>query len=119
MNDERLQILKMVQEGKLSPEEAAKLLEAVEQPAAKERGPKPKHLRLVMVDGPKRSTFSVGVGLATWALKVVPGTFLYSDSEGQRRIDTEAVLEAVESGTTGKVMEIVEGQNRLEIWLEA
>ncbi len=64
MSDERLRILKLVAEGKASPDEAEKLMEAV----AKEEKPKgpagtPKYLR-VTVDSAKGDKVNVRVPLA-------------------------------------------------------
>ena len=111
MNDERLQILKMVQEGKVSPEEAAKLLEAVEQPETKR--PKPKSVRLVIVEGGKTATVVLSVGLVQWLLKL-PMTVLQIGT-----YDKDAVLEAITRGNVGKVLETEEGNKRFEVWLDA
>lgn len=111
MNDERLQILKMVQEGKVSPEEAAKLLEAVEQPEAKR--PKPKSVRLLIVEGGKTSMLVLNVGMVQWLLKL-PMTVLQIGT-----YDRDAVLEAVTRGAVGKVLEAEEGNRRFELWLDA
>lgn len=120
MSDERLQILKMVREGKVSPEEAAKLLEAVEQPVVKERGQgKPRHLRLEYTEGSKRSSFSVGVGLVNWALRLLPGSFTMDVDGIVRKIDRQQILDAIAHGATGKILEAEEGKDRLEIWLDA
>lgn len=111
MNDERLQILKMVQEGKVSPEEAAKLLEAVERPEA--RRPKPKSVRLVIIEGSKSSVVALNIGMVQWLLK------LTSTSVQLGAFDKEAILEAISQGTVGKVLEAAEGNKRFEIWLDA
>lgn len=119
MSDERLQILKMVQDGKVSAEEAAKLLEALEQPTPKGKAPggQPKHLRLEYSEGGKRSSFSVGVGLVTWALKLFP---LSMDVNGiAQKVDRQQILDAIQNGTVGKIFEAEEGRDRLEIWLDA
>lgn len=111
MNDERLQILKMVQEGKVSPEEAAKLLEAVEQPDAKR--PKPKSVRLVIAEGGKTSVLALNVGMVQWLLKL-PMTVIQIGAH-----DKDAVLEVVTRGNVGKVLEAEEGNRRFEVWLDA
>ena len=110
MNNERLQILKMVQEGKVSPEEAAKLLEAVEQPDAKRQ--KPKNIRLLITEGTKTQTLALSLGLAQWLLKIPAATHLGV-------FDKEQILEAISRGAAGKVLEAEEGNKRFEIWLDA
>lgn len=111
MSDERLQILKMVQEGKVSPEEAAKLLEAVEQPDPKR--PKPKNVRLAIMEGTKTQQIVLNLSLVQWLFKL-PTTAI---SMGV--FDKEAILEAISRGTPGKVLEAEEGNRRFEIWLDA
>jgi hypothetical protein len=121
MKSERLQILNMVQEGRVSPEEAAKLLEALEQPAAApKRGAavsRPTHVRLVTREGGKNRSFSVGIGLARWVLHL-PGA-LIQWQDGDRKVDLSILLQAIEDGFVGKVMEANEGSNHIEIWLDA
>lgn len=114
MSDERLQILKMVQEGKLSPEEAARLLDAVgvQSPAT---GPKPTHIRLKLHDGSKTRHFSVGVGFASWVLGLVADMQIKA---GGVHFDNRQLLEAIQRGTPGKVFEADEDGQRIEVWLD-
>jgi hypothetical protein len=121
MSDERLQILKMVQEGKVSAEEAAKLLDAVEQPAGKgkESGPRARHVRFEYTEGSKRSSFSVGVGLVNWALRILPASFTVDVNGAAQKINRQQILDAIEGGVTGKIFEWEDGKDRLEIWLDA
>lgn len=116
MSGERLQILKMVHEGKISPEEASKLLDAVEQ-SPKRAGPRPTHLRIVLSDGGKVRNFSVGMGLARWALSL-PGIVEFELGEGRERINREALLEAIDHAPIGRIATAAEGSKRLEIWLD-
>lgn len=118
MNDERMQILKMVQAGKLSPEEASRLLEAVEQPAPRPAGgPKPTHIRVMLLDEGRPKSFSVGMGLARWLLSV-PGLMVLDLKGSGYKVDNAAILEAISTGSVGKVFEAQEGKKRVEIWLD-
>ncbi|HYF93901.1 MAG TPA: hypothetical protein VD969_16935 [Symbiobacteriaceae bacterium] len=111
MNDERLQILRMVQEGKVSPEEAAKLLEAVEQPEGKRQ--RPKSVRLLIVEGGRTQMLSLNLGLVQWLFRLPAAGFHVGV------FDKEAILEAISKGTVGKALEAEEGNRRFEIWLDA
>lgn len=113
MSDERLQILKMVQEGKVSAEEATRLLDALGEGQSKPgaKGPKATHVRVHLTEGRKVANFSIGVGLARWVLSLP----LVSLAE----VDAEQLVQLIESGATGKVMEFSEGDRRLEVWLDA
>ncbi len=115
MSDERLQILKMVEEGKVSAEEATRLLDAVESGPKAGKGPKATHIRIHAVEGKKVTNFSVGVGLARWVLNLPFGGIWLDD----KRVDTDQLVQMIDSGATGKVMEIVEGDKRLEVWLDS
>ncbi|MFZ5815738.1 MAG: SHOCT-like domain-containing protein [Bacillota bacterium] len=113
MSDERLQILRMVAEGKVSAEEATNLLDALEN-APKPRGPKATHLRVHIVDGRKVTNFSLGVGLVRWVLSIP----MLNVELGSARLDIEQLAQLVESGMTGKVMEFSEENRKIEIWLD-
>lgn len=115
MNDDRLQILRMVQEGKVSAEEAAKLLEALEAPA-KPDGPKPKHIRVMITEGGKTKSFSIGMGLATWAVGVASTLSIFV---GETKVDKAMLQDAIARGVTGKIFEAAEDGQRVEIWLDA
>lgn len=115
MSNERLQILRMVEEGKVSAEEAAKLLDALEQPARPDE-PRPRHIRVTMLEGGKTKNFSIGIGLASWALSVA-GSF--SMSVGETRVDKALLEDAIARGVTGKILEAAEDGKRIEVWLEA
>jgi hypothetical protein len=121
MNDERLQILKMVQEGKVSPEEAARLLEALEQPDSKNgKGrPKARSLRISVRDGAKSQSIVLNIGMVRWLLRV-PGFIALNltDSRGNR-LDLDALADAVDNGAIGKVFEAEDGNHRVEIWIDA
>lgn len=118
MNNERLQILKMVQEGKLSADEAGKLIDALEQPQPPKTGAKPTHIRVVMTEGGKPKSFSVGLGLARWVL-AIPGLVVFDLKGEAGRFHTDQLLEAIDNGKVGKVFEAHEGSKRVEIWLDA
>lgn len=117
MNDERLQILSMVQEGKISPEDAARLLDALEQPrqAPIAGGPRPAHIRVQVNDGGKTMKFSVGVKMATWILSL---PWVLEFGSGQPNLNKEMLTEAITNGRVGKVFEATEGRQHIEIWLD-
>lgn len=117
MSDDRLQILRMVQAGKISPEEAVRLLEAVEQPGGR-RGVRPTQVRLTLSEGERTRTLMVSAGLAAWALEVLPAA-IRLDPGGAGVPHEGELLAAIQSGSVGRVLEVTEGDRRLEVWLEA
>ncbi|HLN63602.1 MAG TPA: hypothetical protein VK464_18860 [Symbiobacteriaceae bacterium] len=116
MNDERVQILRMVQEGKVSPEEAAKLLDALEQPDAKQGArQKARYVRIVIVDGNRTQTIAVSAAVAKWLLQL-PGGLIVQTPGG---LTPEVLADAIANGSLGKVFEAENGDQRVEVWLEA
>jgi hypothetical protein len=71
MADERLQILRMVENGKLTAEEAARLIDALgeSEPATPAQ---PRRLRLNVVSGGTRISISAPIAVAEAAAKLIP-----------------------------------------------
>ncbi|HEY3366534.1 MAG TPA: hypothetical protein VGK74_15880 [Symbiobacteriaceae bacterium] len=121
MTDDRLQILQMVREGKVTPDQAAKLLDALEQPSRPKepnaaRAAK-RQVRVQIWDGGRPKSFSVNLGVARWVLGL-GGVFSFSLGSRNQSLDGRAMLEAIEKGAPGKVFEAEENGNRIEVWLD-
>lgn len=114
MSEERLQILRMVESGKISADEAAKLLEAVDSSAQPNR---PKTLKVRVTEPNRRAnTISVSVGMADWLVRWV-GSMVQVNVDGAR-VDLEKLGEMLRQGVPGKVMDIEDNGRRIEIWME-
>lgn len=156
--DDRIRVLRMVQQGKLTPEDAVKLLEAMgpqvvpgraswtEDPGAgayraEQAGWRPgyvgeqhervlhaaeeklrmarlsgKTLRIrVVEDGEDRVRLNIPLGLARSALRLLPR----SASRYMEGIDLEALVEQIEHGAAGKILEVMdEDETGVEITVE-
>ncbi|MGC9334049.1 MAG: SHOCT-like domain-containing protein [Anaerolineae bacterium] len=124
--EERMQILNMVAEGKISAEEGAKLLSALE-PERKKKEPPPS-----AVSGPSAARwFRVRVtDLETGKNKVNVNLPMSLVDVGTRMgarfapeledFDFDAIIEQVKSGAQGKIIEVEdsEGGERVEIYVE-
>lgn len=126
--DDRLRILRLVQQGKLTPEQGLKLLEALAPPpppppterAGVGVGPRPgggvsvgsgmgaqpargRMLRIrILEEGEDRVNLNIPLGLARSALRLIP-------ARAQRHlagVDLEALLDQIEHGATGKILVI-------------
>ncbi len=122
--EERMQILKMIEEGKISAEEGAKLLAALS-------AGKPDTSRQDSQGGANRRQFRVRVtDLATGRNKVninIPmslvnvgikmGARFAPDIEG---INFDEIVAAIKSGSQGKIVDVVdeEDNERVEIYVE-
>jgi hypothetical protein len=120
-SEERLKILQMIQDGKISPEDGAKLLEALSRGAGRagSRGPiaadDGRYMRIRVTDlvtGRAKvsvnlplSLVSAGIGIAA---KYVPG------------VEEEVLMEAIRSGMSGKIIEVIEEEqgDHVEIFIE-
>lgn len=126
--EERLKILKMIEEGKISAEEGAKLLAALK---AGRRGPgiptppRPpggggpaRWLRIRVTDtrtGRSKATVQIPLGLIDAGLKI--GAHFAPEVEG---VDMSNVLEALRAGMTGKIIDVVDEEDgeHVEIFVE-
>ena len=119
MNEERMRILKMLEEEKISVEEATKLIEAVEAPQETEIAPqgKPKWLRVRVQDGEdEKVSVNLPLSLARVALKFIP-----QQARGrieEQGIDIDAILNEVTETKIGKLVEVQDGDEHVEVWIE-
>jgi hypothetical protein len=122
MNEDRLRILKMVQEGKVSPEEGERLIEALgdAQPSGEAKPKKPKLLKIRVKEGDKtKVNVTIPISLAKLGLKFIP-----KDAQmtlGDQKIDLEEILRVIEEGVPdGKIVDVddEDGNTKVEIVVE-
>lgn len=120
-SEERMKILKMVQEKKITAEDAVKLLSALEKAEQRQQSPggsESRWLRVRITDmhsGKQSVNVNLPLGLVNVGLKM--GARFIPDMEGVR---VEELAEALRQGLTGKIMDIIdedEGQ-RVEVYVE-
>jgi hypothetical protein len=131
--EERLKILTMVQEGKITPEEAAELLETLnsappppthaagaETPAADQgnRGRKPRWFRVRVTDsetGKPRVNVRLPVGMVSVGLKM--GAKYAPQIEG---FDSNELMQIIESGELGQIVDVYDDDDgeHVEVFLE-
>lgn len=127
LSEERMQVLKMVEEGKISAAEAAKLLAALEESAQKERqessqsstgGSKKRRVRICVTDSvtgrQKKVNVNLPFGVVNVARKI--GTKLPADIGG---VNVEELLDSIGEEAEGKVFDVQEaGGKRVEVFVE-
>jgi hypothetical protein len=123
--EERLQILKMIEEGKISATEGAELLRALDTKSDRPNPPEPmkgastpRWFRVRVTDvqsGRNKVNINIPMGLVNVGIKM--GARFAPEIEGER---LESILEAVRSGQLGKVMDITDEEDgeRVEIFVE-
>ncbi|HHX28217.1 MAG: SHOCT-like domain-containing protein [Bacillota bacterium] len=126
MEEERVRVLNMVKEGKITVEEAMKILEALGTPEEEPEAPqsKARWLRVRITDlktnKPKVSV-NLPIGLVDWALRT--GTKVASfggvDLNGMG-VNLEELRSAINYGLKGKIIDVVdeEEQTHIEVLVE-
>jgi len=124
MREETMKILKMVEEKKISAEEAAKLLEALERSSGKEETSQEKYgktLRIKVFEGdlskPKVNV-NIPLTIVKFIGKLMPDRVKTKLDE--HNVSFEQIMEMVEKGETGKLVEVedTEENERVEIYIE-
>jgi hypothetical protein len=122
--EERLQILQMVAEGKITAEEGAKLLAALEPSRKREAQPStmepsaPRWFRVRVTDlATGKSKVNVNLPMNLVEVGTRMGARFAPDLEG---VNLRQIVEQIKSGAQGKVIEVedVEGGERVEIYVE-
>ena len=122
--EERMKILKMIEEGKLSAEEGTKLLAALSQKrptALGISGGMPggaKWLRIRVTDtrtGRSKASVQIPLALVDAGLKI--GAHFAPEVEG---VDMSNVMEALRAGVTGKIIDVTDDEDgeHVEIYVE-
>ena len=126
LKEERLQILKMLEEGKITADDAAKLLAALDMSVAKEQADatpsqldnKAKWLRVHVTNqatGKRKVNVNLPISLVNVGLKM--GAKFAPDLD---ETAMDEVIEAINSGKQGKIIEMddEESGERVEIFVE-
>lgn len=131
--EERIKILQMVQEGKISPEDAAQLLEAIGAGERPQRvgsaslagdsdqgglGRKPRWLRVRVTDtdsGKPRVNVRLPISMVNVGLKM--GSKFAPQIEG---LDATELMQVIESGELGQIVDVYDDEDgeHVEVFLE-
>jgi hypothetical protein len=126
--EERMKILKMIEEGKISAEEGAKLLAALAEgrrssldptaPGRPGRPGAPRTLRIRvtdMVTGRSKASVQIPLALVDAGMKI--GAHFAPEVEG---VDMTNVMDALRSGVTGKIIDVTDEEDgeHVEIFIE-
>jgi hypothetical protein len=122
--EERMQILKMIEDGKISAADGANLLRALDQDSRNQHveplkgASAPRWFRVRVTDsisGRHKVNVNIPVGLVHVGLKM--GARFAPDVEG---VDFEEIMEAIRSGQHGKIVDVSDEETgeRVEIFVE-
>jgi hypothetical protein len=121
--EERIQILKMIEEGKISASEGAELIRALDQNSQETKDPlkgasQPRWFRVRVTDvanGRHKVNINIPIGLVNVGMKM--GARFTSDIEG---FSYEEIGEAIRLGRQGKIVDYTNKKEneRVEIFIE-
>ncbi len=121
--EERMKILKMIEDGKVSAEDGAKLLAALSEGRQSAQGASRaasagRWLRIKVTDivtGRSKAAVQIPLGLIDAGMKI--GAHFAPEVEG---VDLSHVMEAVRAGTTGKIIDVTDDEDgeHVEIYIE-
>ncbi len=127
-SEERMRILKLIHEGKITAEEGAKLLSALSssagktkkprQPATPAGGKQARWFRVRVTDirtGKTKTSVNIPLGLMEWGLQI--GAQYAPDLGG---LDSEQLVQMLESGAMGKIVDVIDEADgeHVEIFIE-
>ena len=122
-NDERLKILQMLEEGKITAEEAATLLRVLgggrrARPGVPDVGGDNRFLRIQVTDttsGAGKVNVTIPIGLVRAGLRIAER--FAPEFEG---LDLEELADLITEGAVGKIVEVVDAEEneRVEIYVE-
>jgi len=127
MNEEKMMILKMLQDGKISADEAAKLLESVDAGGTKtdktpdvdeSRKVQGKFFRVLITDTDTgKSRANIRIPLSVLGIGVKFGAQFAPQIGG---IEQEQIMEAINSGQVGKILDVFDDDDgeHVEIFIE-
>ncbi len=122
-SEERLKILQMLEDGKITAEEAATLLRALEGrrrtgAGVPSGGGENRYLRVQVTDmasGAGKVNVTVPIGLVRAGLRIAER--FAPDMEG---LDLQEIVELITEGAMGKIVEVVDAEDneRVEVYVE-
>jgi hypothetical protein len=120
--EERMQILKMIEEGKISPEEGARLLSALGTKSSASSPPaggsEARWFRVRVTDsesGRSKVNVNIPMGLVNVGMRM-GARFIPEDAD----IDLEELFEQIRGGAHGKIVEVIDDETgeHVEIFIE-
>ncbi|MHB8575436.1 MAG: SHOCT-like domain-containing protein [Dehalococcoidia bacterium] len=129
MNAERMRVLEMLEQGKVTAAEAAELLHALDdeerhpqqRPGGGHEDSRPKWFRVRVTDtstGRPRANIAIPYGMVRFGIGFAPGSFSFRKKGMPRQVDD--VLEALRHGKRGTLFDVTDNSDgdRIEIIVE-
>lgn len=120
MNEDRKRILEMVAQGKITPDEAAKLLEAVEASAELPERTAVGTSRFIRIAVDSADSGKVNVNIPVGLVKMVM-KLLPKDAQAelkQNNIELDDIIRLVQEGASGKLVEVDSEDAKVQIFVD-
>lgn len=121
LKEEKMQILSMVSEGKISSEEGVKLLDALEEKSSPQAKKSPKWLKVRVYDpdDDNKVNITLPISLLNVGMKIANKFSPEIKEAGLNDDDLKEIFEAIKNGAEGKLVDI-DGENgeKVEIIVE-
>ncbi len=128
MTSEKMQILKMIEDGKITAEEGMKLMGAIESDqnqtdvavieSAAASGASPRRLRVrVEKNGKETVNIKIPLSLVNVGLKIGK-KFSPELQESMGNIDMDEIVRMIQEGAEGRLVEVDDGDEHVEIFVE-
>jgi hypothetical protein len=117
MSDEKDRVLKLLEEKKITAEEAARLLDAISHSEGGDR--RNRFLKVRVFDrNSQQVNVTLPIGLVKWGMNFIPESAKAKIEE--QEIDMKLITEALEKGITGKIVDVQDEEKgqHVEVWLE-
>jgi len=119
MDEDRMQVLKMLEDGKITSDDAAKLLDAMEPDRPADDACGGKRLLIKVTDartGKKKVNLKIPIALAKIATKFIPAKSKRKLAE--EGVDVDTVLSQVMTGNLGKIVDVESDEDLVEVTIE-
>lgn len=123
VSEEKMQILKMVEEGKISVAEGMELLNAIEddrQEIAPGKAVKWLKVRVKTMEDKTKVKVNIPLSLVNIGLKLASAYAPQLKESGLDKVNFDEIIEAVKNGAEGKIVDVEddESQTRVEVYVE-
>ena len=117
--NEQERVLKLLEEKKITAEEAARLLDAIKGSGG--GGGRNRFLKVRVYDRESdraKVNVTLPIGLVKWGMNFIPDKAKAQIEE--QEIDLKMITEALEKGITGKIVDVEDDEKNqhVEVWLE-
>jgi hypothetical protein len=123
MSEERMQILEMVEDGKISAKEAMELFAALEgndQEIVPKNNAKWLKVRVFTMDDKPKVNVNIPLSLVDVGLKLAKTYDPKLKESGLDNINIEEIMDAIKNGAEGKIVDVIneEDQTKVKVYVE-